>query len=164
MMHVAFRAVLKSGHLSLGNLDCWGLSVTLCDYSTESFATSLRPGVEDGMLAATIERSFNRDLPSIGNNMMWILRTVDQNQDKVLRLPPDAVRTIGRGPRADFIIDGNLISRIHCRLSAANAQLVVEDLQSTNGTYVNDERVACVALKDGDKLRMGRVELIVSQG
>ena len=106
----------------------------------------------------------HRDLPSIGNNMMWILRTVDQNQDKVLRLPPDAIRTIGRGPRADFIIDANLISRIHCRLSTANAQLVVEDLQSTNGTYVNDERVACVALKDGDKLRIGRIELIVSQG
>ena len=94
---------------------------------------------------------------------MGILRTIDPNQDKVLRLPPGAVRTIGRGPRADFVIDENLISRVHCRLSAANAQLVVEDLQSTNGTYVNDERVTCVALKDGDKLRVGRVELIVSQ-
>jgi pSer/pThr/pTyr-binding forkhead associated (FHA) protein len=44
------------------------------------------------------------------------------------------------------------------RSSTTTSQLVVEDLKSTNGTYVNDTRVECIALNDGDCLRLGRVD------
>ncbi len=94
---------------------------------------------------------------------MWILRSRDTDGEQTLRLPPGAMKTVGRGPRADFVLDATLLSRVHCQLSASADQLVVEDLKSTNGTYVNDERVECVALKVGDRLRLGRVEFVVSQ-
>ena len=91
---------------------------------------------------------------------MWVLRSNDPAV--VLRLPPGASRTIGRSPRADFVVDSPLLSRVHCRLSAADAGLAVEDLQSTNGTYVNSERVTRSPLRNGDRLRLGRLELTVA--
>jgi pSer/pThr/pTyr-binding forkhead associated (FHA) protein len=39
----------------------------------------------------------------------------------------------------------------------------VEDLGSTNGTFVNDQRVQRLVLESGDRLRIGRVELTIEQ-
>ena len=94
---------------------------------------------------------------------MWVLRSTTLDKEKIIRLPPRSARTIGRGPRADFVIEATLLSRVHCQLSTTTSQLVVEDLKSTNGTYVNDTRVECIALNDGDCLRLGRVEFLVSR-
>ena len=53
---------------------------------------------------------------------------------------------------------------LHCRLSVTPTDtLEVEDLQSTNGTWVNDQRVARLQLAAGDRLRVGRVELTVDR-
>ena len=88
---------------------------------------------------------------------MWIL----QSADATFRLKPGAIKTVGRAPRADFILDVALVSRLHCRLTAADDRLDVLDLKSTNGTYVNDKRVEKARLAKGDRLRIGRVELTV---
>jgi pSer/pThr/pTyr-binding forkhead associated (FHA) protein len=90
---------------------------------------------------------------------MWIL----QSSDATFRLRPGAVKTVGRAPRADFILDAALVSRLHCRLTAGDENVEVVDLQSTNGTYVNDKRVQKGHLSKGDRLRVGRVELTVDQ-
>jgi pSer/pThr/pTyr-binding forkhead associated (FHA) protein len=90
---------------------------------------------------------------------MWIL----QGSDATFRLRPGAVKTVGRAPRADFILDAALVSRLHCRLTADDEKLEVVDLKSTNGTYVNDKRVQKAHLSKGDRLRVGRVELTVDQ-
>ena len=73
-----------------------------------------------------------------------------------------ASRTIGRNPGMDFVVDSPLLSRVHCRLFATDAGLTVEDLQSTNGTYVNGKRVRQAPLRDGDRLRLGRYEMTVA--
>ena len=94
----------------------------------------------------------------------WILRSKD---DAVVlyRLPPGSVKTVGRATRADFILEAPLVSRVHCRLTADKSdQLVVEDLDSTNGILVNGTRVARQVLKAGDVLTIGRVEFEVGQG
>lgn len=96
---------------------------------------------------------------------MWILRAQHASNGRALtfRLLPGAIKTIGRAARADFVVDAPLVSRIHCRLTASGrGDLHVEDLGSTNGTYVNDRRVRRAALASGDVLRVGRVELFVS--
>jgi len=90
---------------------------------------------------------------------MWVL----ESPEGTFRLTPGAVKTVGRTPRADFILDAALVSRLHCRLIAAADNLEVVDLRSTNGTFVNDKRVAKARLKSGDRLRIGRVELTVGQ-
>ena len=91
----------------------------------------------------------------------WIL-TAGGDSPTVLRLPKGAVKTIGRAAQADFILDAPLVSRVHCRLTAdASAQLVVEDLESQNGTFVNGRKIDRATLKAGDRLTVGRVEFTV---
>jgi pSer/pThr/pTyr-binding forkhead associated (FHA) protein len=91
---------------------------------------------------------------------MWILRGSEPEGSSFrFRLRPGTIKTVGRAPRADFIVDAALVSRLHCRLTAGDENIEVVDLSSTNGTFVNDERVARSQLADGDRLRVGRVEL-----
>jgi pSer/pThr/pTyr-binding forkhead associated (FHA) protein len=93
---------------------------------------------------------------------MWILRTVTEDvPEKTFRILTGGVRTLGRSTGADFIVDAALVSRVHCRLSALpGGELEVRDLDSTNGTYVNGARVETARLTPGDRLRIGRVELV----
>lgn len=95
---------------------------------------------------------------------MWILRTGSPASDALtFRIQPGATKTIGRAPRADFIVDRALVSRVHCRLEAHGEALEVIDLSSTNGTYVNDKRIKRSSLNGGDRLRVGRIELSVER-
>jgi len=93
---------------------------------------------------------------------MWVLRTADDAEAPFLfRILPGNVKTVGRAARADFIVDAALVSRLHCRLTAGTTELEVVDLDSTNGTFVNGERAARATLRSGDRLGVGRVDLIV---
>lgn len=93
---------------------------------------------------------------------MWVLRTADEADTPfTFRILPGSIKTIGRAPRADFVVDAALVSRLHCRLTAGAAELEVVDLDSTNGTFINGERTARARLKQGDRLGVGRVELLV---
>jgi pSer/pThr/pTyr-binding forkhead associated (FHA) protein len=97
---------------------------------------------------------------------MWTLQSPDDGAGGTLtlRLRPGSSRTIGRAPAADFVVDAPLISRLHCRVVVSGAGLLeVEDLDSTNGTWVNDRRVTRSVLVAGDRLRVGRVELAVTK-
>ena len=94
---------------------------------------------------------------------MWILRGQSDPDVLTFRIRSGAMKTVGRAPRADFIVDAALVSRLHCRLTATNDTLEVEDLKSTNGTFVNDKRVQRAQLANGDLLRVGRFELKVEQ-
>jgi pSer/pThr/pTyr-binding forkhead associated (FHA) protein len=93
---------------------------------------------------------------------MWILRTItDTGPEQTFRILPGGVRTLGRAAGADFIVDSAQVSRVHCRLTALpGGQLEVRDLESTNGTFVNGHRVDVAQLASGDKLQVGRVELV----
>jgi predicted component of type VI protein secretion system len=63
---------------------------------------------------------------------------------------------VGRDPVCDLAIDDVEVSRRHARLLAQGGGYTVEDLGSTNGTFVNGERISgIVALKPGDSLRLG---------
>lgn len=95
---------------------------------------------------------------------MWLLHTSDEAEPLLtFRILPGSIKTIGRATRADFVVDAALVSRLHCRLTAGAAELEVVDLESTNGTFVNGERTARGRLKAGDRLGIGRVELLVDR-
>ena len=96
---------------------------------------------------------------------MWVLRTAeDAASPFTFRILPGSIKTVGRAARADFVVDAGLVSRIHCRLTAGAAELEVVDLGSTNGTFVNGARVERGSLRAGDRLGIGRVELVISKG
>ncbi len=94
---------------------------------------------------------------------MWILQSSQPHNSLTFRLRPGTIRTVGRATRADFIVDAALVSRLHCRITADDESLEVTDLSSTNGTYVNGKRIERAKLKNGDRLRVGRVELKVEK-
>jgi pSer/pThr/pTyr-binding forkhead associated (FHA) protein len=95
---------------------------------------------------------------------MWILRASEAGGSLTFRLTSGSARTLGRAPIADFIVDVALVSRVHCRLVASDDALEVEDLSSTNGTFINDQRIDHGKATGGDRLRIGRVELTVEKG
>ena len=91
-----------------------------------------------------------------------MLRTAGDDQpEQIFRILPGGMRTVGRATGADFIVDAALVSRVHCRLTALpDGELEVRDLESTNGTFVNGARVGIARLAAGDRLQVGRMELV----
>jgi pSer/pThr/pTyr-binding forkhead associated (FHA) protein len=66
----------------------------------------------------------------------------------------------GRLPECDVVIDDGLVSRMHARISIRDDMVVVEDLHSTNGVYVNGARITHSALlREGDRLLLGTTEI-----
>jgi ABC transport system ATP-binding/permease protein len=95
---------------------------------------------------------------------MWLLKTADESDSSfTFRILPGAIKTIGRSSGAEFIVDAALVSRLHCQVTAGAAELEVVDLDSTNGTFVNGNRITRASLKEGDRLGVGRVELVVTR-
>ena len=92
---------------------------------------------------------------------MWSLRTIEEGLEKTFRILPGVPRTVGRSTGADFIVDAPLVSRVHCRLTIlADGVLEVRDLESTNGTFITGRRITAARLRSGDRLGVGRVELV----
>ena len=70
---------------------------------------------------------------------------------------------LGRDPgQCQFVITDGTISRRHCIVSRKNHALVLTDIGSANGTYVNDRRVQTVQLSAGDVIRVGSCKVSVA--
>ena len=64
--------------------------------------------------------------------------------------------TIGRTSPSDLTLEGSTVSRRHCRLDLQGEQILLTDLGSTNGTFVNGERAdSPVVLQDGARITIG---------
>lgn len=70
------------------------------------------------------------------------------------------VMTVGRDPRNAIVLNDPSVSRVHCRLEARQGYIHVTDLRSTNGTWVNGRRIDEVDLAHGDRVLLGRTELV----
>jgi Domain of unknown function (DUF4388)/FHA domain len=62
---------------------------------------------------------------------------------------------IGRQPGLELVLPEDLVSRRHARLSLEGDDLVIEDLGSTNGTYVNGVRMTRARIAEGDRILIG---------
>ncbi len=70
----------------------------------------------------------------------------------------DLVSTIGRGVENDIVIVSKRVSREHARIRREGRKLLLEDLDSTNGTYLNDQRLLSPqVLRDGDQVTVGDI-------
>ena len=63
---------------------------------------------------------------------------------------------IGRGSDNELVLDTKHVSRYHAVLLAGPVHTSIEDLNSTNGVFVNGKRVSRQALKDGDRVMVGK--------
>jgi pSer/pThr/pTyr-binding forkhead associated (FHA) protein len=79
-------------------------------------------------------------------------------EDKLVKQVPIGNRpvSIGRSPDNDLPVDNLAVSNHHARVYYEGGRLVVEDLDSLNGTFVNDLRVERATLHDGDSIWIGK--------
>ena len=82
---------------------------------------------------------------SLHSNASWL-----EKQDYVI----NKKTLIGRDPSCDICLMLDYLSRKHISLEPLNGKLFIEDLNSSNGTFVNGERVQKAELKPGDKIKL----------
>ncbi len=87
------------------------------------------------------------------------LRVVS-DRGKAGRFELEGETVIGRGPECQLCLDDEFASQLHARIIKAGEAYLLEDLGSTNGTYVNGNRINYpVGLRHGDRISIGRTVL-----
>jgi len=71
---------------------------------------------------------------------------------------------LGRGEGCDVVLHDPTVSGIHAELTRDGRRLMIRDLDSKNGTWVNSQRVRATRLRLGDDVQLGAVRLVVRRG
>lgn len=86
----------------------------------------------------------------------WALRFISgKYQGSELPLEPNREIVVGRGSNADIVLMEDMVSRKHATIVFAHGEVTLQDLGSTNGSFLNGEKVKRAALKDGDRVLIG---------
>jgi HD-GYP domain-containing protein (c-di-GMP phosphodiesterase class II) len=78
-----------------------------------------------------------------------------RNTDRVLTLAPGQTIVAGRTVQCDLQLDDPSVSRRHCSLTFDNGVLQIKDLESANGTFLNERQVRDARARPGDLVRLG---------
>src|SRR5438045_5375681 len=68
--------------------------------------------------------------------------------------------SIGRAPGNDIVVDNLAVSSNHAKVVVDQTKVLVEDLNSLNGTFLNNQRIRKSELKDGDQIIIGKHTLV----
>jgi Domain of unknown function (DUF4388)/Inner membrane component of T3SS, cytoplasmic domain len=95
-------------------------------------------------------------IPGTAGPPQFALRFISgkyQGGEFPLRMEREIV--IGRSSDLDMVLVEDMVSRKHAKISTQGGQIVIQDLASTNGTFVNGEKVKKMRLKEGDRILIG---------
>ncbi len=84
-------------------------------------------------------------------------------KDKVLKEYPIQIGetlTIGRNDSNDIVVDNLAVSGSHARIDSVSATFIITDLESTNGTFVNERLISSHSLRNNDIILIGKHELL----
>ena len=90
--------------------------------------------------------------------MAKIIVSLDDNVIKVIPLDKDRM-TLGRRPYNDIVVDNLAVSGEHAALQVIGHDYFIEDLNSTNGTYINEQKIKRQILKSGDSIEIGKYSI-----
>lgn len=93
--------------------------------------------------------------------MASLIRQSGDDPGDVIELKPGKNR-FGTGEDCDFIVDHSSVSEVHCDLIVDEVGLTVRDLDSQNGTFVNESPVAESKVLVGQTIRLGEVRLLLA--
>ncbi len=86
----------------------------------------------------------------------WALRFISgKYQGGEFPLRPNREIIIGRSSDLDMVLVEDMVSRKHAKITTDDHVVTIQDLGSTNGTFVNGEKVRKADLKDGDRILIG---------
>jgi FHA domain len=108
-----------------------------------------------GRLQTSIERLGNAALPPPPLPGEFLAELIKIEGDTRTAYPLGRRTRIGRAPGCELQIDAQSVSRHHAMLLKGNREIIVEDLNSTNGVLVNGRKVTRQVLSDGDLLTIG---------
>jgi len=87
---------------------------------------------------------------------MWTLKFISgKYQGGEFPLRPNREIIIGRSSDLDMVLVEDMVSRKHAKISTDEHTVSIQDLGSTNGTFVNGEKVRAIRLKEGDRILVG---------
>jgi hypothetical protein len=107
---------------------------------------------------STTEEYLEKTVTLRENPVLTVTRGPGTGQ--VFDLRPQAATSIGRAKANEVVIDDVSVSSEHCRIRPEDGHFVLHDLKSTNGTFVNERRVARHVLAEGDVLKIGETSLL----
>ena len=93
--------------------------------------------------------------------MLKILLKLKETEIKTLETDKAEI-SIGRNENNDIYINNLGVSKKHARIVKQNGIYVIEDLESTNGTFLNREQITTARLVDGDVVAVGKHTLCIS--
>ncbi|HET9393527.1 MAG TPA: FhaA domain-containing protein [Candidatus Rubrimentiphilum sp.] len=128
-----------------------------------SFETPPRAELREGseMVAGAVEIATEAD-DEARDRSAYVLRMLGGiASESEFRI--NGAARVGRSPESDVHLPDPSVSRNHALVDVQNGSLVVHDAGSTNGTYVNRERIDSAVLKAGDVVAFGKAELRVEQ-
>jgi pSer/pThr/pTyr-binding forkhead associated (FHA) protein len=81
-------------------------------------------------------------------------------------LPGNSEVVVGRSSDLDMVLVEDMVSRRHAKITVNGDNVTIQDLGSTNGTFVNGERIERMTLTDGDRVLIGTsiIKLVASEG
>jgi serine/threonine-protein kinase len=119
---------------------------------------SLRPSRQTAPLAAQQAQNLNATVPASANahggTPSWLLVNVKSDANERHAISGDSMM-VGRDRTCSIVLSHPAVSRRHARITLSGMQVVLEDLKSANGTYVNNTRIERAKLKVGDVVRFG---------
>ena len=71
--------------------------------------------------------------------------------------------TVGRSPECDICLDSSGISRLHARLRPLDYGVEIEDLKSTNGSFLNGQRIGVAIARTGDEIAFDQLRFRVTE-
>lgn len=98
-------------------------------------------------------------LGDIGEHAVLVVRAGDLTGSR-FTLSKDVTK-IGRNQDSDILLDDITVSRRHAEVLKTSKSLIIRDLGSLNGTYVNQARVDEFALHHGDELQVGKYRMVL---
>jgi hypothetical protein len=151
----------------------------LADRPTVALVADVAVEPGDAVVAAAVESEHADDAavdaggprPSAEQTAVFVIPTVEAPKARLREVRPDGTTrtfavdgrplTIGRAPDNGLVLFDGRVSRHHARLYGRRGALLLSDLGSTNGSWVNDRRVEEMALGEGDRIRVGDTVLVV---
>jgi pSer/pThr/pTyr-binding forkhead associated (FHA) protein len=98
---------------------------------------------------------------------MWTLRFISgKYQGGEFPLRPNREIVVGRSSDLDMVLVEDMVSRKHAKIVTDDRSVSIQDLGSTNGTFVNGEKIRTIRLKEGDRILIGTsiIKLITANG
>ncbi|MBI5686892.1 MAG: FHA domain-containing protein [Verrucomicrobia bacterium] len=92
--------------------------------------------------------------------MAFLIHRTAEGEDIKLPITTKPI-VLGRGIETDIRVEDDEVSRAHCAVWLETEKLLVKDLRSRNGTFVNGERVSEAEVKPGDSVRIGHCEFAI---